>query len=261
MSDLRFFVITGMHRSHTSLLANILGESGIKLHSELIDANPSNPYGHFEDAPILRVIENALQDNGAKWFRNIDKDIVVSKERRTQLRLLIGERFQEYGSDWGFKAPHSSLILNTFSQFEEARFIFIYRSPRSVLSSLMRRMGSQLYWRIDVPYLFARAYSIYNNRISDFIEDNEERCHLLSSESLLANPGKEVLRIGQFFNLDLATDKVNEIVKPGTVSGKKGFLEKFYSDRYAKDDQVVMSYERIDRLSQKLESQWSNIAG
>ena len=49
-------ILLSMHRSGSSLTANVLMEQGLSLGPwELYPAHPTNPHGHFEALPILEV--------------------------------------------------------------------------------------------------------------------------------------------------------------------------------------------------------------
>src|SRR5882724_5755708 len=60
----RSIVITGMHRSGTSLLANALGRAGVDLGDQLVTAGRGNRHGHFEDVEFLQFHERFLGRRG-----------------------------------------------------------------------------------------------------------------------------------------------------------------------------------------------------
>jgi hypothetical protein len=53
-------IITGMHRSGTSLVARFVHHSGVDLGDRFVGAKPSNPYGHYEDVEILEFQRSIL---------------------------------------------------------------------------------------------------------------------------------------------------------------------------------------------------------
>jgi len=245
-----FLVFTGMHRSHTSLLGSLFERAGLPFHGDLVGANSSNPFGHFEDVPILRLQKAILEDNHARWFRGIDRPLIVSETRQAELSQLIARRFGELGPVWGFKTPHSSLFLDNLISFPEARFVFIYRAPRPVLSSLLRRMGRQICWRPDAPLHFARAYAVYNERIAAFVEAHPERCHVLSSDELFADPKVVLDAVSCRFELNLpAGESAMEVVRPDTISGQSHPVEQTVSAWLSALPRVRRAYERMRRLA------------
>ncbi len=56
-------IIAGFHRSGTSATAQLLRQAGLFIGDELLDANSSNPYGHFEDREIVTLYDQSLADN------------------------------------------------------------------------------------------------------------------------------------------------------------------------------------------------------
>lgn len=62
-------LITGMHRSGTSLLAGLLSRAGVWLGAtdELIDSNEENPTGFFERRDVRRLNDDVLFAAGCDW--------------------------------------------------------------------------------------------------------------------------------------------------------------------------------------------------
>ena len=48
-------VVTGMHRSGTSMVAAYLQQAGVSIGRNLIGPAPGNPRGHFEDRDFRRT--------------------------------------------------------------------------------------------------------------------------------------------------------------------------------------------------------------
>src|SRR5512132_1949060 len=61
--------IVGMHRSGTSLIAQILKQSGLYLGSEdnLLGSNVGNPDGHFEHLGFIELNDAILKHLGGSW--------------------------------------------------------------------------------------------------------------------------------------------------------------------------------------------------
>ena len=69
------FIITGMHRSGTSLVARFLHLSGVDMGKEWIDPNEDNPLGYFEDADFVSLHQRILARNNptrdqVMWIKN-----------------------------------------------------------------------------------------------------------------------------------------------------------------------------------------------
>ena len=63
----KVIAITGMHRSGTSLLANLLNQAGLSLGEKLLGPMDSNPKGHFEDYDFLKFHKELLAFNRQTW--------------------------------------------------------------------------------------------------------------------------------------------------------------------------------------------------
>ena len=71
-------VVTGMHRSGTSLIASFLQALGVNLGDELIEADANNPHGYFEAKEVVRLHQQMLaqmtrgQEGGHPEIRRVD---------------------------------------------------------------------------------------------------------------------------------------------------------------------------------------------
>lgn len=66
-SSSRLILVSGMHRSGTSLLAHHLSRLGLHLPGDLVGAAPANPDGHFEASHVCRTHERLLINLGRWW--------------------------------------------------------------------------------------------------------------------------------------------------------------------------------------------------
>jgi hypothetical protein len=61
-------IVLGMHRSGTSVLTGTLGLLGAALPTDLVEAAPSNPKGHFESRSVYNIHERLLAALGTAWY-------------------------------------------------------------------------------------------------------------------------------------------------------------------------------------------------
>ena len=63
------FCVIGMHRSGTSLVANLLGAGGVYLGEpkELMPASVDNRRGYWENLRFVEMNDRILRDVGASW--------------------------------------------------------------------------------------------------------------------------------------------------------------------------------------------------
>lgn len=180
-------VLLSMHRSGSSLTANILQRLGMSLGPfELLGAEPTNPYGHFESIPFhdlnRRVQEWAFGfpddlpndpetrarfvESEAEWptDRAIPKEWLEEGERLT--RVLI-----ESGSPSGFKDPRTVLTWpfwrRVFQRIDNLEVMpaILLRSPHEIAMSLCSRArGEQPYWdALDVVGVNLRRLQVIND--------------------------------------------------------------------------------------------------
>jgi hypothetical protein len=168
-SKRKLIVLLCMHRSGSSLTANLLQRLGMSLGPfELLAAAPSNPYGHFEAVPFYqlnkRVQEWAfgfpdeaptdpaalarLLETRAEWpsDRPIPEEWIDEGERLA--RTLI-----ESGPISGFKDPRTPLTWpfwkRVFERIQDVDVmgVNLLRSPHEIAMSLCARsQGNQPYW-------------------------------------------------------------------------------------------------------------------
>jgi hypothetical protein len=134
-------IITGMHRSGTSLVTQWLYKCGLNVGEDLMVANSGNEQGYFEDNDFVGLHETllALEDLPATGLT--DRHLPpLSPER-----LLIISRLLNYKNDlnnqWGWKDPRTCLFLPVYRQLvPHARYIVVYRDYRVCVNSLIQRM-------------------------------------------------------------------------------------------------------------------------
>ena len=83
-------IITGMHRSGTSLITAWLQSAGLDIGKNLLEANYSNPKGFFENTDFLDFHRNILSSIGLEprgWI--IQEKIVVPDQYIDQAKQLI----------------------------------------------------------------------------------------------------------------------------------------------------------------------------
>lgn len=140
-------IITGFHRSGTSTLARLLSGAGLDLGTELIGANASNPYGHFEDREIVNFHTALLRDQGMSWHVTDDILPFVSARRWDELEHIAESR-QTNSQIWGFKDPRACLFLNLWKHvLPDLRVCALYRNPAEAARSLHWRHAIDVHER------------------------------------------------------------------------------------------------------------------
>lgn len=167
-------LITGMHRSGTSLLASVALRAGIDMGFALMQAGRGNRRGHFEDLAFYHFHERFLERREISPFALPDgwsPDPTPVEDQEAQALVSSGRPL------WGFKDPKAALFLDFWDRrLPSPLFLFVYRHPVEVALSLLRR-GLELEIQQD-PRVAFRAWMAYNERLLAFRAAHPGRCLL-----------------------------------------------------------------------------------
>jgi hypothetical protein len=152
MSDMDRQVITvlGMHRSGTSLCANLLHAMGVDMAEEAAPS-PNNRRGHWERPRINDFNDQVFAQFGRAWSDSAHAlalpphwldDPDVQGVRKALTDWLAPQLAN--GFPWGFKDPRTARLLplwrQVFADLDVApRFVFCVRNPAQVARSLSVR--------------------------------------------------------------------------------------------------------------------------
>lgn len=197
-------IMTGMHRSGTSLTASLLQSAGIEIGDRLMGQNKGNDQGHFEDLDFVEFHQDVLQSQGicaAGWTNNTV--IKVQQQYLAIAQNLILARQDKV--IWGWKDPRTTLFLDFWhQQIPDAKFVFVFRSPWEVVDSLFRR-GDIIFG--TNPNFALQQWCQYNQTILDFQQRYPEQCVLLEVASIIQNSAGLIDLLQQKFQLDLRSPK------------------------------------------------------
>jgi hypothetical protein len=141
----KVIVIIGMHRSGTSMVAQLLHQCGLFLGSadQLLGATSGNQDGHFEHLGFLKINEGLLRYFGGSWESppklnpGWERDAALAElfaAARALLQTFSGK------SLWGWKEPRTTILLPFWkSLIPNLQFVICVRSPLDVANSLARR--------------------------------------------------------------------------------------------------------------------------
>ncbi len=189
-------IITGMHRSNTSLVAKSLLSSGLHMGDNLLPASPHNKEGYFEDKTIIDIEDEWLKKSDQYWYiSDFDqlKAIQPDKGQISSTRQKVLDAF-DGKSFFGWKSPRSILFLDYWLKvFPEAKFFFIFRHPCLVSESLVKRGDMWKFSKLH-PMQLKKALKIcevYNRAMLDFFENHEEISLIFESPVDIDNTSKQ----------------------------------------------------------------------
>lgn len=206
-------IISGMHRSGTSLIAGMLAQAGVDLGDRLVPPASDNPLGFFEDADFVAFHESCLSARGETLLVTRPFEFIPTAAENTSANQLIAARS---GRElWGWKDPRTCLFLDFWREhLPDARFLFVYRPPLEVLMSLVRRGQFRDLGLMDG----LAAWRVYNTQVAAFCARYPERTFLCSTH-------ESVEHIAEFNGL--LKQKFDLCLELGPTAG-----EEFYRPEY-----------------------------
>jgi len=222
----KIICILGMHRSGTSLAAQILAANGVSFGNNILGKRISNPEGHYEDRFILNTNKRILRDFNSSWDRpNLDihpplwpffcalrpdgyywSDLYFKIKENIPLEYFTHRPF-------AFKDPRCCITLPFWKEvFNKMTYLVVLRHQDAVAQSLLRRQQqwlspSRVFWRAG-RYLYGKAtgtyepirpmtrekalwlWKYYNDRIVEYTKDEETV--VVTHEQLLRDPHKTI---------------------------------------------------------------------
>lgn len=183
LHEKQIVIITGMHRSGTSLTASVLQKAGVNIGENLYPVLEGNTRGHYEDLDFLEFHQEILYSQGINpsgW--SSENKLSVPEEYVPKAKEIVKARLAK-GDVWGWKDPRTTLFLDFWRDLlPGAKYIFVYRSPWEVVDSLFRRATDPIF--SDEPKLAVKMWMVYNSALLDFYSTNSERTILVHADNL-----------------------------------------------------------------------------
>lgn len=218
--DSKTLIITGMHRSGTSLIAEYLSACGLFVGSDLLNLTASSAAsaynGHHEDRAFYELHDQMLRRLHVSPFPRY-RFRLTNRFNASEQQIaiaLIEER--KYLSQWGWKDPRTALFLKAWHKvIPEAKHLLLIRNPLSVVDSLIRRATDKQV--VKHPVIGLRAWRVYNHRILAFLKEYPDSCLICDIDELIVHSQSICPLIEKQLNLALSP------VPFETVFSKKGF--------------------------------------
>lgn len=164
---MKTFVILGMHRSATSLVAKGM-DSIIHLGDEenMLEPASDNTEGFYENKRFIELNDEILWAAGGNWLEPPSEEKILEQALPFGVRIkkLIEEE-SEGKELWGWKDPRTTLTIKLFHPFlENPHYIACFREPMEVAKSLNARQGYSIQKGINCTME-------YNHRLIKFLAE------------------------------------------------------------------------------------------
>ncbi|MDZ7832279.1 MAG: hypothetical protein U5L07_11050 [Desulfobacterales bacterium] len=217
-------IITGMHRSGTSLISSYLQYCGLDIGEQLIGGNKGNTKGHFEDKEFVDLHNRILNRNNINYL--VPAAVTIQQEDIEKATQILYDR--NHIPVWGWKDPRTVLFLDFWHKLlgPNVFYIFIYRKPQLVVDSLLRRNTDKILRR--KPWLAAEAWIYYNSLILNFIKNNLKSSLLFQLEEIIFSAPDFIRKLNNKAGLSLEHKEL-----------------KFIFDKNAMGERVVMKKSKL----------------
>ncbi len=156
-------LITGMHRSGTSMLAEWISQTGLGMgDGPAFETDTANPHGLFERRDVVGFNDHWLGVLGGSWWappKVPDQTWrSISGEQLSEARRNL-DFFRARFSDWYVKDPRLSLLLPLWDRLalQTLPVVICLRPPRDVAMSLRMRDGITLRRALALWLAYNRA--------------------------------------------------------------------------------------------------------
>lgn len=226
-------VITGFHRSGTSLAAMMLNRGGVFLGEKLLGEKASNLFGHFEDLEFIKLHQRILEENRKTW--KVDHEFIpyISQDVITLAESLVEKRNANYPV-WGFKDPRSSIFLNFWdSMLSNMKTIILYRHYSSCWRSLLKRhsrdiiVGSGVAERhlgfFNDLELSLRMWIFNNKMLLKFAEKADKESYVFVSNEAIIEGCPLIKLVNKKFSLNLGYE--HNVIRQSLINNDRIALD------------------------------------
>lgn len=187
-------IVLGIHRSGTSLIANLIEGMGVWFarENEAMEAKEDNPLGFWERQDIVDLNDRMLKSVGLNWYSLSEglQEIQITqlKEQFSQPILEIINKLEEHGV-WMIKDPRLCLTWPVWQAFlNKPKIVTIVRHPLAVARSLYKRDG--------MPVLVGLALWVRQMQALAHAASEQDAIHIVH-EHFLQDPVKTSIRLTQ----------------------------------------------------------------
>jgi hypothetical protein len=195
------YVVLGMHKSGTTLIAEVLHHSGISIVDDS-DTNLDYDKGNKYERTSTKAVNHELLGSDGSFSLNVlaAKQLKASPELRQRMQQLVGDIGKTH-PDWGFKDPRTCLTYPLWaSVLPPHKLIVVYRSPREVWQHYRKSPTTN---RFSITLNPLQAWSDYNGLIVECLKTTTMPFLVVNYERFMSAQA-EFERLQQFVGTPLA---------------------------------------------------------
>ena len=257
-------IITGMHRSGTTLIVKLLENNGVYFGSYQ-DSNKESVFFQRINRWLVSF-NNSYWDNPKAFNLLIenDKDLVVSKLKKTISNKILNlfyfgiintfknNNFENFSNPWGFKDPLNTFTLDLWKKiFPDLCVVNIVRNPLDVSCSLINRQNKlkkkdianiNSFFDSFIQFLSIYRGGIYRSLKINTINDSLELYKKYYDQTKINN-SKGIKQLNMKFE-DLINNTDDEILKLYNFCGVRNF--DLNNDCKMVDKNIINKYKDSD---------------
>lgn len=200
-------LILGMHRSGTSMVAQMVARWGAYMGKDMMLADVYNQDGYWEFNPLVDFHDKLLKRTNNKWFAPSNK--IKTKELLIEFGYeaeQLVHLMDQQGCAWCWKDPRMTLFLDFWQKVlagREVIYLATYRSPLDIARSVSIRdkLPASItvsLWEFSTEIIFA---ALSANKKYIFID----------YEKTISNPEIKCKELFQFLNESIQVTKSNAV--------------------------------------------------
>ncbi len=234
-------IITGMHRSGTSLITRALWYSGVFLPPPL-DQNLETKWMISINDHLLKVFQGSW-DSPDTYIRNVKrKELFEIRYKNFLVEMAYNHLTPLDNMRWCWKDPRTTLTIPFWDKFfPESKILFIIRNPIDVAISLKERHKNDFnYNNCPSYYNFSDInegillWQKYNTFFLQYYPEIENKCMFIKIEDFMDSSIDVINKICSFLEHDISNTEIDQLANLVDKSKKYAFLSSDKKDIYMK---------------------------
>ncbi len=206
------FLVIGMHKSGTTLIAQTLQRSGVNMGWD-IDEEKEEYGGNQCESPEVNAINNTILGTEGKNSLEIVPPFEWNQgeEVKGQARVFL-QKQQETGEKWGFKDPRTIFAYPVWKKvLPEHRLIGVFRDLYGVLRHYLGgKRGKKARRRTIV-----QAWVAYNRALLEVMKNTPQEDRLLLNYDAFLDSPEPMEQLKTFTGVELTDQRDLGMRKPG----------------------------------------------